>query len=131
MQRFRQETGKSHRAGPVLTSAENDLAALQENFSFGKSRYIRNDKAAKPMRSAQRSSTFDAISFQQKCTEPFARRQLQGAASRHCHTASGLRSRWRFCSQGDEENQLSRLPLSARDHPAGDLALSPVHPKPT
>ena len=49
----------------------------------------------------------------------------------HCHAASGLRSRWRFCSQGDEENQLSRLPLSARDHPAGDLALSPVHPKPT
>jgi hypothetical protein len=37
----------------------------------------------------------------------------------HCHAASGLR--WRFCSQGDEENQLSRLPLSARDHPAGDL----------
>ena len=36
----------------------------------------------------------------------------------HCHAASGLRSRWRFCSQGDEENQLSRLPLSARDHPA-------------
>ncbi|MGB8897913.1 MAG: hypothetical protein WCC90_01055, partial [Methylocella sp.] len=42
----------------------------------------------------------------------------------HCHAASGLRSRWRFGSQGDEENQLSRLPLSARDHPAGDLALS-------
>ena len=41
-----------------------------------------------------------------------------------CHAASGLRSRWRFCSQGDEENQLSRLPLSARDHPPGDLALS-------
>ena len=50
---------------------------------------------------------------------------------RHCHAASGLRSRWRFGSQGDEENQLSRLPLSARDHPAGDLALSPVHTKPT
>ena len=50
---------------------------------------------------------------------------------RHCHAASGLRSRWRFGSQGDEENQLSRLSLSARDHPAGDLALSPVHPKPT
>ena len=49
----------------------------------------------------------------------------------HCHATSGLRSRWRFCSQGDEENQLSRLPLSARDHPAGDLALSPVHTKPT
>ena len=44
----------------------------------------------------------------------------------HCHAASGLRSRWRFGSQGDEEDQLSRLPLSARDHPAGDLALSPV-----
>jgi hypothetical protein len=53
MQRFRQETGKSHRAGPVLMSAENDLAALQENFSFGKSRYIRNDETAKPARSAQ------------------------------------------------------------------------------
>ena len=26
----------------------------------------------------------------------------------HCHAASGLRSRWRFCSQGDEEIQLSR-----------------------
>jgi hypothetical protein len=44
-----------------------------------------------------------------------------------CHAASGLRSRWRFGSHGNEENQLSRLPLSARDHPAGDLALSPVH----
>ena len=40
MQRFRQETGKSHRAGPVLTSAENDLAALQENFSFSTARFI-------------------------------------------------------------------------------------------
>ena len=25
-------------------------------------------------------------------------------SSGHCHAASGLRSRWRFCSQGDEEN---------------------------
>ena len=49
----------------------------------------------------------------------------------HCHAASGLRSRWRFCSEGDEENQLSRLPLSARDHSAGDLALSLVHTQPT
>ena len=48
-----------------------------------------------------------------------------------CHAASGLRSRWRFGSQGDEENQLSRLPLSARDHPAGDLAVSSVHTEPT
>ena len=48
-------------------------------------------------------------------------------AERHCHAASGLRSRWRFGSHGNEENQLSRLPLSVRDHPAGDLALSPVH----
>ena len=46
-----------------------------------------------------------------------------------CHAASGLRSRWRFGSHGNEENQLSRLPLSARDHPAGDLALSPVQEK--
>jgi hypothetical protein len=53
-------------------SAENDLAALQENFSFGKSRYIRNDKAAMTMRSAQRSSTYNAISFQQECTETFS-----------------------------------------------------------
>jgi hypothetical protein len=53
------------------------------------------------------------------------------ARNRHCHAAWGLRSRWRSGSQGDEENQLSRLPISARDHPAGDLALSPVHTKPT
>ncbi len=46
---------------------------------------------------------------------------------RRCHAAQDLRFRWRFGSQGDEENQLSRLPLSARDHPPGDLALSPVH----
>ena len=38
-----------------------------------------------------------------------------------CHAASGLRFRWRFGSQGDEENQLSRLPLSARDHPADPM----------
>jgi DDE domain len=37
------------------------------------------------------------------------------AASRPCHAASGLRSRWRFGSHGNEENQLSRLPLSAKD----------------
>ena len=49
---------------------------------------------------------------------------IGGTPHRHRHAASGLRSRWRFCSQGDEENQLSRLPLSARDHPAGDLTLS-------
>ena len=30
-------------------------------------------------------------------------------------------------SQEDDENQLQRLPVSARDHPAGDLALSQVH----
>jgi hypothetical protein len=57
--------------------------------------------------------------------------QFFETSGRHCHAASGLRSRWRFGSQGNEENQLSRLPLSARDHPAGDLALSPVHTKPT
>jgi hypothetical protein len=113
MQRFRQETGKSHRAGPVLTSAENDLAALQENFSFGKSRYIRNDKAAKPMRSAQRSSTFNAISFQQKCTEPFARRQLQGAASR-CLVSRPLDNPmnaprgWRLLSMAQGKDMLRR-----------------------
>ena len=32
---------------------------------------------------------------------------------RRCHAAQDLRFRWRFGSQGDEENQLSRLPLSA------------------
>src|SRR5580704_814260 len=58
-------------------------------------------------------------------------RALFAATDWHCHAASGLRSRWRFGSQGDEENQLPRLPLSARDHPAGDLALSPVHTEPT
>ena len=31
--------------------------------------------------------------------------------------------RRRFGNQGDEENQLSRLSLSARDHPPGDLYL--------
>src|SRR3982074_485587 len=30
-------------------------------------------------------------------------------------------------SQRDEENQLRRLPIPARDHSAGDLALPPVH----
>ena len=90
MQRFRQETGKSHRAGPVLMSAENDLAALQENFSFGKSRYIRNDKAAMTMRSAQRSSTYNAISFQQECTETFS---VAGDE----HVACSRRCRLKIC----------------------------------
>ena len=65
------------------------------------------------------------------CVETLSETVLQEGDVRHCHAALGLRSRWRFCSQGDEENQLSRLPLSARDHPAGDLALSPVHTEPT
>jgi hypothetical protein len=52
-------------------------------------------------------------------------------SGRLCHAVSGLRSRWRFGSQGNEENRLSRLPLSARDHPADDLAVSPVHTEPT
>jgi hypothetical protein len=30
-----------------------------------------------------------------------------------CHGASGLRSHWRLGSQGDEENQLHRAPVSA------------------
>jgi hypothetical protein len=76
-------------------SAENDLAALQENFSFGKSRYIRNDKAAMPMRSAQRSSTYNAISFQQECTEQLIGRVCNrcelhnaGIVHQHVHTAA-------------------------------------------
>jgi hypothetical protein len=32
---------------------------------------------------------------------------------RRCHGASGLRSHWRLGSQGDEENQLHRAPVSA------------------
>jgi predicted RNA-binding Zn-ribbon protein involved in translation (DUF1610 family) len=36
----------------------------------------------------------------------------QRAAGR-CHGASGLRSHWRLGSQGDEENQLHRAPVSA------------------
>ena len=34
-------------------------------------------------------------------------------------------------AKGMKKIRLSRLPLSARDHPAGDLALSPVHNEPT
>jgi putative transposase len=34
--------------------------------------------------------------------------------------------RWRFGSQRDEENQLQRVQVSSRNHPAGDLALSAV-----
>src|SRR5450631_4232234 len=48
-------------------------------------------------------------------------------SSRHCHGAAGLRSPWWPGSQGDEENQLLRIPVPARDHSTGDLALSPVH----
>src|ERR1039458_1608143 len=33
-------------------------------------------------------------------------------------------------AKGDEENQLRRLPVPARDHSAGDLALSQVHTEP-
>jgi hypothetical protein len=58
-------------------------------------------------------------------------RKVGHRSMRHCHATSGLRSRWRFGSQRDAENQLSRLPISARDHPAGNLALSPVHTEPT
>jgi hypothetical protein len=32
-------------------------------------------------------------------------------AKRHCHGTSGLRSLWRFGTQGDEENQLPRVPV--------------------
>ena len=32
---------------------------------------------------------------------------------RRCHGASGLRSHWRLGSQGDEEKQLHRVPVSA------------------
>jgi hypothetical protein len=35
----------------------------------------------------------------------------------HCHGGSGLPSLWRFGSQGDEENQLQRVPVPTRDHP--------------
>ncbi len=31
----------------------------------------------------------------------------------HCHGVSGLRSLWRSSSQGDEENQLQRVPVPA------------------
>jgi hypothetical protein len=37
-----------------------------------------------------------------------ARRVIGDNVGGHCHAASGLRSRWRFCSQGDEENAILR-----------------------
>ena len=40
-----------------------------------------------------------------------------------------MRSRWRLSSQGDEENQLQRVPIPSRNHPAGNLALCPVYPE--
>jgi hypothetical protein len=42
---FRQGAGNLRRTGPVLGSAENDVAALHKNFSFGESRYICNGEA--------------------------------------------------------------------------------------
>jgi len=41
--------------------------------------------------------------------EGLPRDQVEG----RCHGASGLRSHWRLGSQGDEENQLHRVPVSA------------------
>jgi hypothetical protein len=46
----------------------------------------------------------------------------------HHHGGSGLRSLWRFGSQGDDENQLQGILVPSRNHPAGDLALCPVTP---
>src|ERR1700730_7364667 len=46
-----------------------------------------------------------------------------------CHADSGLRSRWRSSSQGDEENQPQGVPVPSGNHPAGDLALCPVYPE--
>src|SRR3984893_5840386 len=46
-----------------------------------------------------------------------------------CRADSGLRSRWRSSSQGDEENQLQGVPVPSGNHPAGDLALRPVYPE--
>ena len=43
----------------------------------------------------------------------------------HCHVPGEFP--WPPGSQQDEENQLHRLPVPARDHSAGDLALPPVH----
>src|ERR1700720_3077310 len=48
---------------------------------------------------------------------------------RPCHADSGLRSRWRSSSQGDEENQPQGVPVPSGNHPAGDLALRPVYPE--
>jgi hypothetical protein len=125
---FAKKLANRHHAGPVLMSAENDLAALQENFSFGKSRYIRNDEAAKPVRSAQRSSTFSAISFQQERTELFARRR------RTC----GVRplrkyARRKFLDQADHryrERQQAIIEAPTHDVGGYDLAV-PLghHPK--
>jgi site-specific DNA recombinase len=69
---------------------------------------------------------FDAV--QAKLDENRRGRTLTNQRSRgHCHGALGLRSLWRLGSQGNEENQLQPVSLPARDHSAGDLALSPVH----
>jgi len=38
---------------------------------------------------------------------------IEERGERRCHGASGLRSHWRLGSQGDEENQLHRVPVSA------------------
>jgi hypothetical protein len=49
-----------------------------------------------------------------------------GTVRGRCHAASRLRSHWRPDSQADAENQLRGLPVPARDHSTGDLALLDV-----
>ena len=46
---------------------------------------------------------------------------------RLCHAGGTLLVVRRRCSRGHEENQLRRIPVPARGHTRGDLALSPVH----
>jgi len=45
--------------------------------------------------------------------------QRTGCDARALSAVSGLRSLWRPDSRGNEENQLRRLPVPARDYPAG------------
>src|ERR1700730_9776924 len=82
-----------------------------------------------PSTAPSQSGVSSPVSFVTASSEKLMLDEPALRTRRPCHAYSGLRSRWRSSSQGDEENQLQRVPVPSGNHPAGDLALRPVYPE--
>src|SRR5580700_1274999 len=109
------------------TSFAGSAAKSGERFRSGVDRRLRRCHTNLDRRGAGFGRPADLRPRWRLATSGTLRLLGREACGGRCHGALGLRSgRWPN-NRADEENQLRRIPLPARDYSPGDLALSPVH----